>query len=102
MSKRMHLEIGQRMEAVMALLRREEPAALIARRYGIAEATLYRYRDQFLEAGKTGLNGSGRGKGDARDQQIADLEKQLAKRDQVIGELTIANRILKKTADGLY
>jgi hypothetical protein len=30
------------------------------------------------------------------------LKKQLTQRDQVIGELTIANRILKKTADGLY
>jgi hypothetical protein len=30
------------------------------------------------------------------------LKKQVEGRDQVIGELTIANRILKKTADGLY
>ncbi len=102
MGKRTHLDIGQRTEAVLALLRREEPAALIARRHGISEATLYRYRDQFLEAGKAGLNGTGRGRGDIRDQQVADLEKQLAQRDQVIGELTIANRVLKKTADGLY
>jgi len=102
MGKRTHLDIGQRTEAVLALLRREEPATLIARRHGIAEATLYRYRDQFLEGGQAGLNGSGRGKGDLRNQQIVELEKQLAKRDQVIGELTIANRILKKTADGLY
>ena len=39
MGKRTHLDIGQRTEAVLALLRREEPAALIARRHGIAEAT---------------------------------------------------------------
>ena len=68
MGKRTHLDIGQRIEAVLALLRREEPAALIARRYRIAEATLYRYRDHFLEAGKAGLNGAGRSKGDGRGQ----------------------------------
>jgi hypothetical protein len=30
------------------------------------------------------------------DRNVKDLEKAIAKRDQVIGELTIANRILKK------
>ena len=33
---------------------------------------------------------------DARDRRIAELEQQIEKRDQVIGEYTIANRILKK------
>jgi len=30
------------------------------------------------------------------------LKKEVERRDQVIGELTIANRILKETADGSY
>ena len=33
--------------------------------------------------------------------EIARLKKELARRDQVIGEITIANRILKKSADDL-
>ena len=45
---------------------------------------------------------NGRGKADPRDRRIADLRKQLFERDRVIGELTIANRILKKTADEPY
>ena len=101
MAKRMELDVAQRTEVVLALLRREEPAAKLARRYGISEPTLYRYRDQFLEAGKAGLADGRRGKADPRDQQIAKLETDLAKRDQVIGELTIANRIFKKKSDGL-
>jgi transposase len=40
------------------------------------------------------------GGADARDRQIEELKREVARRDQVIGELTIANRILKKTADG--
>jgi len=101
MSKRTELDVTQRTEAVLALLRREEPAAKLARRYGISEPTLYRYRDQFLAGGKSALADGRRGKqADPRDQQIQQLEKDLAKRDQVIGELTIANRIFKKVTEG--
>lgn len=79
----------------MSLLRREEPAAKIARRFGISEPTLYRYRDLFLDAGKAGL-ASGNGQTDPAQREVAELKKQIDQRDQVIGEITIANRILKK------
>ena len=39
---------------------------------------------------------AGRKGADPRDRRIAELEQQIEKRDQVIGEYTIANRILKK------
>jgi hypothetical protein len=42
------------------------------------------------------------GKADSRDRQIAELQAELTERDKVIGGLTIANRILKKTANGSY
>jgi hypothetical protein len=42
---------------------------------------------------------NGKGKADPREKQIVELKKQLSERDKVIGELTIANRLLKKTAD---
>ena len=83
------------------LLRREEPAGKLARRFGVSEHTLYRWRDGFLAGGEAAL-ASGNGRNDPRDRENAELKKQLAERDQVIGELTIANRVLKKTARGLY
>lgn len=95
MGKQSQLTIEQRIEAALSLIRKEEPAAKIARRYGISEPTLYRYRDLFLEGGKARM-ASGTGKADARDRKIERLEKHLEQRDQVIGELTIANRIFKK------
>ncbi|HVO81664.1 MAG TPA: helix-turn-helix domain-containing protein [Terriglobales bacterium] len=95
MGRKTSLNVDQLYEAVMSLLRREEPGAKIARRFGISEPTLYRYRDLFLEAGKAGLAG-GNGQSDHQRREVQDLEKQLAQRDQVIGEITIANRILKK------
>ena len=79
------------------MLRREEPAAAIARRIGVSEPTLYRWRDDFLAAGEAALaNGSGNAGANPRDRRIAELEVQIEKRDQVIGEYTIANRLLKK------
>ncbi len=95
MGKQTNLSIEQRTEAALSLVRREEPAAKIARRYGVSEPTLYRYRDLFLQGGKAGIT-SGSGGADPRDRKIENLGKALSERDQVIGELTIANRVFKK------
>jgi transposase len=100
MGKRSDVDPKQRTEAVLALLRREEPGARIARRFGVSEPTLYRWRDEFLQAGQLALAGTKNGES-AERQRIDKLERELARRDQVIGELTIANRILKKLEDGL-
>jgi len=40
-----------------------------------------------------------RGQTDPRDAQIDALKKDLTERELVIGELTVANRILKKLSD---
>ncbi len=101
MGKRSDLSIPQRREVVLMLLRREEPAAKLARRFGVSEQTLYRWRDEFLAGGETAL-ANGKGQADPRDREIRELKKEVEGRDQVIGELTIANRILKKTADSSY
>ena len=94
MGKRSELSVAQRREAVLALLRREEPAAKLARRFGVSEQTLHRWRDEFLTAGEAALSGGKNGNG--QQHRIAELEKEIEGHDQVIGELTIANRILKK------
>jgi len=101
MAAQSKLGITERQEAVLALLRREEPAKIIARRYGVSDKTLYAWRDEFLAGGQAALARS-QGKADSRDRQIAELQAELTERDKVIGELTIANRILKKTATGSY
>jgi transposase-like protein len=94
MGKKSELSVEKRTEAVLALLRREEPNAQIARRYGVSEQSLYRWRDEFLAAGKAGLQG----KSDdaAASREIAKLQREIEQREQMIGELTVANRILKK------
>lgn len=97
MARQSNVDVKDRREAVLSLLRREEPAAVIARRIGVSEPTLYRWRDEFIAAGEAALaNGGGKQGTDPLRRRIAELEHQIEKRDQVIGEYTIANRILKK------
>lgn len=85
----------ERAQIVLALLRREEPASILAKRHGISENTLHRWREEFIAAGTSGL-ASGNKRQRVEAQRLARLEAEIGERDRVIGELTIANRILKK------
>jgi transposase-like protein len=101
MGRKLSLDVDQRFEAVLSLVRREEPAVKIARRFGMSEQSLYRLRDQFLQGAKDRL-ARGAGRACDQDREVENLHNEVAERDRVIGELTIANRLLKKTAHGLY
>lgn len=94
MARKSVLALEQREEAVLRMLRKEEPVAALARRYQVSEQTLYRWREEFLAGGRERL-GKGRRAGEA-ERRIVKLEKELARRAQVIGELSIANGLLKK------
>jgi transposase len=100
MPKHSELTVEQRREGVLALLRREEPAAQLSRRYGVSEQTLYRWRDEFLAAGEAAL-ANGKNGSDGRERELRELKAKLEERDLVIGELTVANRILKKLSGQL-
>ena len=89
-SKRFSVE--DKMAIVLASIKGEESVATLARRYGVSETAIYRWKDQFLEGARHGLSGN-----NDKDSRITQLERELAERDRVIGELTVANRILKKT-----
>ena len=95
MGKRSGLGVPERREAVLSLVRRDEPAAVIARRFGVSEQSLYRWRDDFLAGGEAALVARRNGK-KAETKRIRELTRDLDERDRVIGELTIANRLLKK------
>ena len=101
MARQSDLGAAQRVEIVLRMLRKEEPIAVLARRYGVSETTLHRWREEFLAGGQAALADRRSKKADARAAEVARLKKELARRDQVIGEITIANRILKKNADDL-
>ena len=101
MGSKSELSPAERRDIVLMMLRKEEPITTLARRYGVSETTLHRWREDFVRAGETALAyGRGR-KANGQTAEIDRLKQDLARRDQVIGELTIANRILKRNADGL-
>ena len=76
MESKSRLSGPERREVVLSLLRLEEPARVLARRYGVSENTLYRWCDEFMTAGEAAL-ANGNGKADPRDRQISELKKQL-------------------------
>jgi len=94
MARPRKLSPAERREAVLMLLRREESAAMIGRRLGVSEQTIVRWRDEFLAAGEAGL--AGKSDNGSSQREITQLKREIAKRDQIIGEVTVANRILKK------
>jgi transposase len=100
MGRKLALEIGQRLEAVLAVLRREEPVAVVARRYGISENSLYRLRDRFLEGGKAAM-ADGAGQGCTPAGEVSRLKGELDEYKRTVAELTIANRIFKKLEEAL-
>ncbi len=60
----------------------------LAGRFEVSEATLHRWRERFLAAGEAALAGA-RGGELADRRRIRELEQELVRRDQVIGELTM-------------
>jgi len=98
--KRSELPVTQRREAVIAVLRKDEPLSVVARRYGVSDPTLMRWRDDFLEAGVAALSGKGKS---AEDRgEVARLRRELDEQKLVVGELSIANHILKKNSERQY
>ena len=95
MGRRSDLTVSQRRGVVSILMGREKPAEKLARRVGISEQTLYRCRDDLLTGGEAVL-ANGKGSVDPRDREIRALKQKVERRDQVIGESTITNRILEK------
>ncbi len=76
--------------AVMEGLRGETGVAEICRKYGISDSLYYRWRDQFIEAGKRAL-------GKRSESPNAEMTRKLSEYESIIGKMTIENQILKKT-----
>ena len=64
--------------------------AEISRQWGVNENQVYRWKEQFLEAGRQGLNGT---KTQTADQRLETENSQLKK---LLGEKALEMEILKK------
>ena len=76
-------------ETVMEGLRVEKSIAQLCRERNITESLYYKWRDHFLEQAPQVFEGKGQTDAEERARQIGELE-------QIIGQLTVENTILKK------
>ena len=89
----------EKIRIVFEGLKGEESIAEICRREGIAPSMYYKWSKGFLEAGKRQLNGDT--KREATSGDVAQLRQQNEQLKQLVAELSLSNRILKKSWSGL-
>ena len=89
----------EKIRIVLEGLRGEETIAELCRREGIAQSLYYKWSKEFLEAGKTRLAGDT--KREATRDDVTDLRAENEQLKQVVAELVLKNRVLKKSLTGL-
>jgi transposase len=88
----------EKIRIVLEGLRGEESIAELCRREGINPNMYYKWSKEFLEAGKARLTGDT--KRQATSSEVAELRQENEQLKQVVAELLLNNRVLKKSALG--
>lgn len=96
---RRRITAEEKIRIVLEGLKGEESIAEICRREGIAPSMYYKWSKGFLEAGKRQLNGDT--KREATSDDVAQLRQENEQLKQLVAELSLSNRILKKSLNGL-
>ena len=92
---RRHFSAEEKIRVVLEGLRGEESIAKLCRREGIASSMYYGWSKEFLEAGKRRLAGDTARA--ATSGEVKDLRRETAALKEVVADLTLENRLLKKT-----
>src|SRR6476620_11876893 len=97
---RRHCSAEEKIRIVLEGRRGEDSIAELCRREGIAQNLYYRWSKDFLEAGKKRLAGDTARA--ATSDEVHDLRREATALKEVVADLTLENRLLKKsvTADG--
>jgi transposase len=88
----------EKIRIVLEGLRGDESIAELCRREGINPNMYYKWSKEFLEAGKARLTGDT--KRQATSSEVQDLRQENEQLKQVVAELLLKNRVLKKSALG--
>ena len=95
---RRHFSAEDKIRIVLEGLRGEESIAELCRREGIVQNLYYRWSKDFLEAGKKRLAGDTARA--ATSDEVKDLRREANALKEVVAELTLENRVLKKSMIG--
>ncbi len=88
----------EKIRIVLSGLRGEDSIAELCRREGIAQSLYYSWSKEFLEAGKKRLAGDTSRA--ATSDEVKGLRKEAVTLKEVVAELTLENRVLKKSMLG--
>ena len=88
----------EKIRIVLEGLRGEESISSLCRREGIAANLYYRWSKDFLEAGKKRLAGDT--VREATTTEVKDLRSENRELKEVVAEMTLKNRVLKKNLTG--
>ena len=84
----------ERIRIILEGLKGEDSIAAICRREGIAPSLYYKWSKSFLEAGKQRLKGDTMR--EANSDEVSELRKENDQLKQLVAELSLKNRVLKK------
>jgi transposase len=88
----------EKIRIVLSGLRGEDSIAELCRREGIVQNLYYRWSKEFLEAGKKRLAGDTARS--ATSDEVKDLRREASALKEVVAELMLENRLLKKSTIG--
>jgi transposase len=88
----------EKIRIVLSGLRGEDSIAELCRREGIVQNLYYRWSKEFLEAGKKRLAGDTARA--ATSDEVRDLRREAGALKEVVAELILENRLLKKSTIG--
>ena len=88
----------EKIRIVLSGLRGEDSIAELCRREGIVQNLYYRWSKEFLEVGKKRLAGDTARS--ATTQEVTDLRREASALKEVVAELVLENRLLKKSTIG--
>ncbi len=89
----------EKIQIVLEGLRGEDSIAAICRREGISPNLYYRWSKDFLEAGKKRLNGDT--VREANSIEVKSIREENDQLKQLVAELSLKNRVLKKSLNGM-
>jgi transposase len=95
---RRHFSAEDKIRIVLDGSRGEDSIAKLCRREGIVQNLYYRWSKEFLEAGKKRLAGDTARA--ATSDEVRDLRREASALKEVVAELTLENRLLKKSVTG--
>ena len=97
--KRRKYSSEEKIRIVLEGLRGEESISAICRREGISSNLYYRWSKDFFEAGKKRLQGDT--VREANSLEVNGLRQENDQLKQLVAELSLKNRVLKKSLSGM-